>query len=283
MSGFSVELKYPIQNSRATRMSGDSHALPHSDVAKYLRINNDELISNQLSWYDYRGCSHHMKKGSQHAINVPRINNKHFKITSRIKLRSLGSIQSIYFDLSQRTHKSTSEHIKTNITAKRANKQERERGSRLLLNSELNLPIIIPNVLAALCSRFILIKCLSFVGVCSDSTSCIVSVFDDPDPLSSPLFDGPQVECRCISIALPCRMANCFSCRFASLNIAKYVNTIIVHGIQNDTELDTTAYTLLTSKRHSFGFSSMNFMWSSVVYHPVWKSAQSCGTKQCER
>lgn len=155
-----------------------------------------------------------------------------------------------------------------------------EHNPDLLFNS----PIIIPSVLAALCSRFILIKCLSesiekvkneisrrlpllidkhinfrtifnagwggwlfaqqtinlpFVGVCSDSTSCMVSVFDDPEPLNSPLFDGPQFECRCISIALPCRIASCFSCLFASRNIAKYVNTIIVHGIQNEMELDT--------------------------------------------
>lgn len=103
-----------------------------------------------------------------------------------------------------------------------------------------NLPIIIPNVLAALCSRFILIKCLSFVGVCSDSTSCSVNVFDEPDPLSSPLFDGPQFECRCMSMALPCRIASCFSCRLASRNIARYVKTIIVHGIQNDIELEIT-------------------------------------------
>lgn len=42
-----------------------------------------------------------------------------------------------------------------------------------------------PSVRAALCSRFILIKCLSFVGVCSCSTSCSVNVFDEPEPLSA--------------------------------------------------------------------------------------------------
>lgn len=47
----------------------------------------------------------------------------------------------------------------------------------------MNVPIIIPNVRAALCSRFILIKCLSLVGVCSESTSCSVNVFDEPEPL----------------------------------------------------------------------------------------------------
>lgn len=48
-----------------------------------------------------------------------------------------------------------------------------------------------PRVRAALCSRFILIKCLSFVGVCSCSTSCSVNVFDEPEPLSaSPDDDG---------------------------------------------------------------------------------------------
>lgn len=49
----------------------------------------------------------------------------------------------------------------------------------------MNVPIIIPNVRAALCSRFIFIKCLSFVGVWSWSTSFIVNIFDEPDPLSA--------------------------------------------------------------------------------------------------
>lgn len=49
----------------------------------------------------------------------------------------------------------------------------------------IKVPIIIPKVLAALCSRFIFIKCLSFVGVCSVSTSCNVNVFDDPEPLNA--------------------------------------------------------------------------------------------------
>lgn len=49
----------------------------------------------------------------------------------------------------------------------------------------MNVPIMMPKVLAALCSRFILIKCLSFVGVWSCSTSCSVNVFDEPEPLSA--------------------------------------------------------------------------------------------------
>ena len=49
----------------------------------------------------------------------------------------------------------------------------------------INVPIIIPNVRAALCSRFILIKCLSLVGVWSWSTSFNVSIFDEPDPLNA--------------------------------------------------------------------------------------------------
>lgn len=50
---------------------------------------------------------------------------------------------------------------------------------------------MMPSVLAALCSRFILIKCLSLVGVCSDSTSCMVSVLEEPELSASPLFPGP--------------------------------------------------------------------------------------------
>lgn len=42
-----------------------------------------------------------------------------------------------------------------------------------------------PRVLAALCSRFIFIKFLSFVGVWSISISCNASVFDEPDPLKA--------------------------------------------------------------------------------------------------
>lgn len=49
----------------------------------------------------------------------------------------------------------------------------------------MNVPIMMPRVLAALCSLFILIKCLSFVGVWSWSTSCSVKVFDEPEPLSA--------------------------------------------------------------------------------------------------
>lgn len=51
--------------------------------------------------------------------------------------------------------------------------------------------MIIPSVRAALCSLFILIKCLSLVGVCSDSTSCMVSVFEEPELSASPLLPGP--------------------------------------------------------------------------------------------
>lgn len=85
----------------------------------------------------------------------------------------------------------------------------------------------------------------------------------------SPLLPPPPDECLCINIALPCRIANCFSCRFASLNIAKYVKIIIVHGIQNDIELETTAYTLFTSKMQYSGFLAMNNLCSSVVYQPA--------------
>lgn len=59
----------------------------------------------------------------------------------------------------------------------------------------IKVPMIMPRVRAALCSRFILIKCLSFVGVCSCSTSCSVNVFDEPEPLSaSPDDDDECVE-----------------------------------------------------------------------------------------
>lgn len=46
----------------------------------------------------------------------------------------------------------------------------------------MKMPMIIPSVRAALCSRFIFIRFLSLVGVCSNS-SHIASVFDEPDPL----------------------------------------------------------------------------------------------------
>jgi hypothetical protein len=122
----------------------------------------------------------------------------------------------------------------------------------------MKVPIMIPKVRAALCSRFILIKCLSLVGVCSDSMSCSARVFDEPDPLNASPFVPPVVvpppvvvvfvpvplpaplECRCISMAVPWRRAICFSWRLASRKMAQYVNIMIVHGIQNDTELENT-------------------------------------------
>lgn len=59
----------------------------------------------------------------------------------------------------------------------------------------IKTPIIIPKVRAALCSRFILIKCLSLVGVCSGSISFIVNAFDDPVPLSaSPAKKGKEIK-----------------------------------------------------------------------------------------
>lgn len=58
----------------------------------------------------------------------------------------------------------------------------------------MKVPMMMPSVRAALCSRFILIKCLSLVGVCSCSTSCSVNVFDDPDPLSASPAVGDKME-----------------------------------------------------------------------------------------
>lgn len=160
----------------------------------------------------------------------------------------------------------------------------------------MNVPIIIPNVRAALCSRFIFIKCLSFVGVLwSWSTSFNVNILDEPDPLNaSPAkththkrnrysnestsfwvdkfklpFVPPALEWRCMSMAFPCRIINCFSWRFASRKMAKYVNIIIVHGIQNDIELDITAYTLFTSNSQTSGCVAMNSLCASVVYQPA--------------
>lgn len=43
----------------------------------------------------------------------------------------------------------------------------------------------------------------------------------------------------------------------------------MVHGIQNDIELETTAYGLFTSKLHSSLCSSMYFKCASVVYQPA--------------
>lgn len=48
----------------------------------------------------------------------------------------------------------------------------------------IKMPMMIPSVRAALCSRFIFIKFLSLVGVCS-SSSHMASVFDEPEPLSA--------------------------------------------------------------------------------------------------
>lgn len=81
--GFKVELLYPIQNNRATRISGVLHASPHNDVVKYLQSYRNQLIIHQLVFealdtiIDGRQSgvegekSYHMKKGSQHAMNVP--------------------------------------------------------------------------------------------------------------------------------------------------------------------------------------------------------------------
>lgn len=39
MMGFKVELKYPIQNSTATTISGHGHCSgPHNDVMTYLKM-----------------------------------------------------------------------------------------------------------------------------------------------------------------------------------------------------------------------------------------------------
>lgn len=43
---------------------------------------------------------------------------------------------------------------------------------------------------------------------------------------------------------------------------------ITMPGIQNEIELDTTAYILLTTNTHSFGFSRNQCKCSSVVYQP---------------
>lgn len=43
---------------------------------------------------------------------------------------------------------------------------------------------------------------------------------------------------------------------------------ITIPGIQNEIELDTTAYILLTTNLHSFGFSLNQCKFSSVVYQP---------------
>ena len=43
---------------------------------------------------------------------------------------------------------------------------------------------------------------------------------------------------------------------------------ITIPGIQNEIELDTTAYILLTTNTHSFGFSSNQSKFLSVVYQP---------------
>lgn len=62
------------------------------------------------------------------------------------------------------------------------------------IQQSMKMPMMMPSVRAALCSRFILIKCLSLVGVCSWSTSFNVSVFDEPEPLSA----SPVFVCVCI-------------------------------------------------------------------------------------
>lgn len=82
-------------------------------------------------------------------------------------------------------------------------------------------------------------------------------------------FVPPALEWRCMSMAFPCRIINCFSWRFASRKMAKYVNIIIVHGIQNDIELDITAYTLFTSNSHTSGCVAIKSLCASVVYQPA--------------
>uniref|UniRef100_A0A182QJH8 Uncharacterized protein n=1 Tax=Anopheles farauti TaxID=69004 RepID=A0A182QJH8_9DIPT len=130
-------------------------------------------------------------------------------------------------------------------------------------------------------------KCRSLVGVCSASTSCSVSVLEEPLPLSaSPLVPPPlpppappPTLCWCISMAVPCRRANCFSCRLASRNIWKYVNTMIVHGMKNEMELEMTAYGLLTMNRQLSGFSRTSFLCLSVVYQPGGEMRRSQNAK----
>lgn len=43
---------------------------------------------------------------------------------------------------------------------------------------------------------------------------------------------------------------------------------MIVHGIQNEIELETTAYNLFTIKEHSSGLFITSALCLSVVYHP---------------
>ena len=63
-----------------------------------------------------------------------------------------------------------------------------------------------------------------------------VNVLDEPALFNSPfkLFKS-LLGLWLNSITFPILLCICFSCLFASLNTAKYVSVMMVHGIQNET------------------------------------------------
>ncbi|KAE8743275.1 hypothetical protein FOCC_FOCC011104 [Frankliniella occidentalis] len=116
------------------------------------------------------------------------------------------------------------------------NTHHRKKGSQ----QRMKMPMMMPSVLAALCSRFILLICLSLVGVLW-AASCSVRALLEPPERASPL-DAP---CDII-MALPMRLCICFSCRLASLKMARYVKIMMVHGIQKEMDDEMMAYSLFT-------------------------------------
>lgn len=89
------------------------------------------------------------------------------------------------------------------------------------------------------------------------------------NPTLTPNSPDGCMDGRCISMALPCRIISCFSCRLASRKMAKQVNIIMVQGIQNDMELEMTAQYLFTTNEHCVGFWMTNCWCCGVVYQPM--------------
>ena len=110
---------------------------------------------------------------------------------------------------------------------------------------KMKTPIIIPRVLAALCSRFIVFR--------SEISREFLLGYKALDLLEHTLAERI-----------------CFSCFLASMKMRIYTNTMIVHGIQNETLDEITAYKRFTINVQVYGlFFNVN-AFSFVVYSCEW-------------